>query len=270
MRGARIGITAARRAQEQVAIVRSLGGVPRHGPSIDVDHPAPDGPVRRALARALAEPLDIAVFMTGVGADHLAGVASRMGATARLAAALGEAQVIARGGKPRRALRALGVATDWVADPPESRAIRDALLRRGVAGRRVLVQCAGPDLDPLVPSLRAAGASVIAVHPYDIEPPPDAGGAVAIAREAVAGELEAITFTSAHAVNGFVALADRSGLDPSRLAGSPALLVAVGPVTADALRAHGLPIDVEPAVPRMGAMYQALAARLDRRRARPA
>ncbi len=270
MRGARIGITAARRAQEQAAIVRSLGGVPLHGPSIDVDHPSPDGPVGTALARALAAPLDIAIFMTGVGAAHLAGAAERAGQAGRLGAALASARVIARGGKPRRALRALGVEADWVAEPAESRTIREALVREGVAGRRVLVQCAGAEPDPIVPALRAAGASVVAVHPYDIEPPADAGGALALARAAVAGRLEAITFTSAHAVNGFVALAERTGPDPSRIAGSPALLVAVGPVTADALRAHGLPVDVEPATPRMGAMFQALAARLADRARRSA
>ena len=226
--------------------------------------------MRDALERALAAPLDAAVFMTGVGTAHLAGVARRMGAAERLLAALAAARVIARGAKPRRALRALGIEADWVADPPEGRTIRETLLREGVAGRRVLVQCAGAALDPIVPRLRAAGASVVAVHPYDIEAPADAGAAVAMAREAIAGDLEAITFTSAHAVNGFVALAERTGLDPSRIAGSPALLVAVGPVTADALRAHGLPVNVEPATPRMGAMFQALAARLAERAARPA
>lgn len=75
------------------------------------------------------------------------------------------------------------------------------------------------------------------------------------------GAIDAITFTSANAVNGLMAAVERSGLDIPEP--HPSVLVtAVGPVTRDALVAHGWRVDVEPETPRMGAMYQALAARL--------
>lgn len=265
MNGARVGITAARRADEQTALVRSLGGVPRHGPSVDIDVPAPDSALRETLGEMLAAPLDTAVFVTGVGARHLLEAAIREGMIAPVLAALRTARVIARGTKPRRVLRELGVPVHWTASPAESRVIRDVLLAEPVAGRRILVQCAGGSPDIMIAQLRAAGADVVEAHPYEIDVPPDARAAVSLAQDAVAGRLDALTFTSAHAVHGFVALAERAGIDVAAIGTQGALIVAVGPVTRDALLDHGLPVHVEPGTARMGAMFRELATALSLR-----
>ena len=50
MNGARVGITGTRRAEQQAALVRALGGVPVHGPSVDLDVPASDAALRAAVA----------------------------------------------------------------------------------------------------------------------------------------------------------------------------------------------------------------------------
>ena len=121
----------------------ALGGVPRHGPSVDIDQPAPDEVMRETLREVLAAPLDTAVFLTGVGARHLLTAATRTGLIGPLLAALRSAQVVARGGKPRRVLREFAIPVAWTAAPAESRVIRDALLAESLTGRRILVQCAG-------------------------------------------------------------------------------------------------------------------------------
>lgn len=262
MRGARVGITAARRAEEQAALVVALGGVPRHGPSVDADRPAADEVLAAIVADVLAAPPEIAVFLTGVGARHLFRAAEREGALDALLAALGRARIIVRGGKPRRVMRERGIPVDWVAQPAEGRVIRDRLLAEGVRGRRILVQCAGAAPDPMIAPLRTAGAEVVAAHPYEIDMPPSSRGALELARDAAAGRLEALTFTSAHAVHGFAAVAERAGLDAADVVGAGVVVAAVGPVTRRALHDHGLPVHVEPATPRMGAMFQALAATL--------
>jgi uroporphyrinogen-III synthase len=262
MNGARVGITAARRADEQAALVRALGGVPVHGPSVDVDVPAPDHVMRGTLEDLLASRLDIAVFLTGVGARRLFGAAARSDMLAAVMAHLRAARVIVRGTKPRRVLREFDVPIEWTASPAESRVIRDALLAEGVADRRILVQCAGAAPDAMIDALRAAGAQVVAAHPYAIDTPPDAAAALRLATEAAAGRLDALTFTSAHAVHGFVGLAERAGVDLDSVGTAGTLIVAVGPVTRDALLGFGLPVHVEPEVPRMGAMFRDLAAAL--------
>lgn len=262
MNGARVGITGTRRAEEQAALVRALGGVPVHGPSIDLDVPAPEDALRAAVRGILAAPPDVAVFVTGIGARHLLAAAQRDGTDDALREALRAARVVARGGKARRALREHDVPVAWTAEPPESRAVRDRLLAEGVTGLRILVQCAGAAPDLMVAPLRAAGAEVVEAHPYDIDVPPDARAAVALAEDAAAGRVDAITFTSANAAHGFAAIIERAGVDAAAIAGSGTLIAAVGPVTRAALASHGLPVHVEPATPRMGAMFHALAAAL--------
>lgn len=263
MNGARIGITGTRRATEQAALVRSLGGEPVHGPSVDIDVAVPDEDLRATIDALLAAPIDTAVMVTGVGTRHLVEAAVRQGLGDRVVASLRAARVIARGTKPRRVLRELGVPVAWTAAPPESRIIRDVLLGEPLAGRRILVQCAGGAPDLMIAPLRAAGAEVVEAHPYALDVPPDGQPAVDLAIAATRGGIDALTFTSAHAVHGFVALAERAGLDIAAI-GAGTLIVAIGPVTRDALIDNGLPVHVEPETPRMGAMFRATAAALAR------
>lgn len=269
MNGAQIGITAARRAEEQATLVRSLGGIPRLGPSVDVDHPVSDEVMRETLRRVLARPLDTAVFVTGVGARHLLDAATRLGMIEALLAALHVARVVVRGNKPRRVLREHSIPIEWTAVPAESRVIRDALLAEPLTGRRILVQCAGASPDVMITPLRAAGADVVEAHPYALDDPPDARGAIDLAHAAAEGRLDALTFTSAHAVHGFVALAERAGVDIDAVGTAGALITSVGPITREALLEHGLPVHVEPGTPRMGAMFHELAAALAQRRPAP-
>lgn len=245
--------------------MQSLGGVPVHGPSVDIDHPASDSVLCATLDQVLAAPLDTAVFVTGVGARHLLGAASRTDLLDPLLALLRAARVVVRGTKPRRVLREFAIPIAWTASPAESRVIRDALLTETLTGRRILVQCAGASPDVMIAPLRAAGAEVVAAHPYEIDAPPDARGAIELAQAAAEGRLDALTFTSAHAVHGFVALAERAGVSVTAIGATGALITAVGPVTRDALLEHGLPVHVEPETPRMGAMFHALSVALAHR-----
>jgi uroporphyrinogen-III synthase len=260
--GARIGITAARRAAEQAALVRNLGGEPVVGPVLRPDPPHPDEVVGPGVERLLSEPVDVIVFLTGVGARLIFEHAARAGREDDLRRRIAGARIVARGTKPRRALRALGIELDEVIDPPVTAAVRDRLLREPLAGRRVFVQGFGPDPTELTDPLAAAGAAVWSMSPYGAALPDDTEPAAALAREAAAGTLAAITFTSALAARQFAAIADHAGIDPGAVRASATLVVAVGPVTREALAAEGLPPDVEPETPRMGAMYQSLAAAL--------
>ncbi|MEW6583737.1 MAG: uroporphyrinogen-III synthase, partial [Actinomycetota bacterium] len=214
---------------------------------------------------ALAGPLDVAVFLTGVGAGLTLELARRTGREEDLRAALDAGRVIARGPKPRATLRAAGVRVDEVADPPHATAIRDALLAGGVAGRRILLQAYGAPVDEVAGPLRDAGAEVTVVSPYQGGWPDDQGPAQELARAAAAGELDALTFTSAQAARQFVVLAECAGVDVEALRASGVTIAAVGPVTRAALEAAGLPVHVEPENARMGAMYHALAAVLPSR-----
>lgn len=268
MNGARIGITAARRAPEQAALVSSLGGVPIIGSSLRPDAPEPDAVLAPAIEAVLAAPVDVFVFLTGVGAGVIFDYAQRTGREEQFRECLAAATIVARGTKPRRALRAVDVDVDVVVDPALVSHTRDILLQDDVAGRRFFVQGFGGDPVELTGPLRNAGAHVITLSPYAASLPDDPGPAAALARGAAGGELAAVTFTSALAARQFVGIAEDAGVDAGALNDCPALIVAVGPVTRAALEADGLQVDVEPETPRMGTMYQALASAL-RERASP-
>jgi uroporphyrinogen-III synthase len=105
----------------------------------------------------------------------------------------------------------------------------------------VLVPRAEDGRRELVDGLRAAGAEVIA---------PVAYRTVVAPREALAplvdaarrGAIDAVAFASPSAVRSVVA-----AFEPDLLPLARAALAAIGPTTADALRATGLPVVVEPA-----------------------
>lgn len=263
MNGARIGITGARRAAEQAALVTSLGGTPVVGPCIDVDRPSADADVMEALQRALAAPCDITVFTTGVGVRHLMDVADRHEVGDAFRHLIASSRSLVRGAKARRALRQVDLDADWMADPADSAAILAEIQRGPVADQRILVQCSGPETDVIVNPLRAAGVDVIDIHPYGIALPPDDLPGLALIRESAAGTLAAVTFTSAHAVHGFMALAERAGIDHPVADGIR--IVSIGHVTTAALLSHDLRVDLEPETSRMGAMFQALATDLAER-----
>jgi uroporphyrinogen-III synthase/sugar diacid utilization regulator/putative methionine-R-sulfoxide reductase with GAF domain len=258
-RGVRVGITAARKADEQAALVRSFGGVPVMGPSLRADESLPREEIARELVDALAGTIDIVVFLTGAGVEMLLSAARECGIEDRLGVALERARVIARGPKPRKALRAADIRIDATLDPPRMTAIRDLLLSEGVDGKRILIQGFGPPPRELATPLRRAGATVNVLSPYARGWPADPGPAMDLASQAARGKLDALTFTSAQAARQFMALADERGVDSDAINASGVMVVAVGPVTEAALAECGLTVHIAPERGKMGTMYRALA-----------
>jgi uroporphyrinogen-III synthase len=130
------------------------------------------------------------------------------------------------------------------------------LEEQGLAGRRVVVQRDGGG-PWLAEALRERGAEVVDVAVYRWDRPLDPAPALRLLESAAAGRIHALTFTCAYAVDTAFELAP----DPAALRealSSSVVAVAVGPVTAGALRAHGVERLVEPDRARLGTMVQAL------------
>jgi uroporphyrinogen-III synthase len=262
MRGFRIGITAHRRAAEQGRLVEALGGVPVFGRSLEADVPRRGAAFAEELRAALAERVDVAVFLTGVGARLTFATAARTGQEELLRERLRGAVVVARGPKPRRELRALGQRIDWSADPASTLLVRDRLLPEVRPGQGILVQAFAEPPDVLTGPLTAAGAGCRVINPYVLGWPQDQGPARRLAREAADGAIDALTFTTARAGQQFLAIAETAGVDVEDLARGGALVAAVGPVTQAALEAEGLRVHIVADPPRMGTMFRAVAAAL--------
>ncbi len=109
-------------------------------------------------------------------------------------------------------------------------------------GLRVLVTRPAHQRDELAMLLRDEGAEPVCVPAIRIEPPADVEPlSSAIAR---AAQYRWVVFTSANGVDAFFVEVARQGRD-ARVLGA-ARVCAIGPATAEALRAHGIVADVVP------------------------
>ncbi len=130
-----------------------------------------------------------------------------------------------------------------------------AALRRSLplAGRRFLLPRAESAREVLPEGLRRSGARVEVLPIYRTEPAPiDAG---ALRARLAAGEIDALSFTSPSTVRHFLAALD----GPARAAAARCAVVAIGAVTAEALRREGLAPSVVAERPGAEALVEALA-----------
>ncbi len=263
--GLRVASFEARMAGSMADLIRKHGGEPVEAPALR-EVPLGDNPEALAFAdRLIAGEFDLVIFLTGVGTRYLAQEIETKYARELWVGALRRAKVAIRGPKPLAPLRELGARVDLQA--PEPNTWRDLLAaldaRLPVAGLRVAVQEYGQPNPELIEGLEQRGATVARVPvyrwslPVDVEPLRRAIAAIA------AGEIGAVTFTSAQQVVHLleVAAADGQEADLRAVLARKVVVASIGPTTTEALRAHGLPVDVEPDHPKMGHLIMALAAR---------
>jgi uroporphyrinogen-III synthase len=260
--GFTVGITGHRRWEEQAEMLGRRGAQVQHGPVMHTNllHDADE--TVRATEQVLAAPVDHVVLTTAVGTRSWFAAADSAGLDVALVAACRRANVLARGPKARSAAIGAGLDVHWQAPGETSAELLARLAELGVAGTRVVVQRDGGE-PVLADGVRTLGAEVVDVPVYRWQLPDDPAPAQRLIDAAIGGRLDAMTFTCAYGVGATFALAD----DPDALAAAldgPVRAVAVGPVTAAALRRHGVVNVVEPERARLGAMIQALVADLSR------
>ncbi len=213
-----------------------------------------------ATEAAIAGGVDVVVLTTGVGTRSWLAAAESAGLDAALLRSCRDAQVVARGPKARSAGIGVGLEVCWQAPTETGVELLAHVAEMGVAGRRVVVQRDGGE--PLMAdAIAALGADVVDVPIYRWNPVDDPTAAHRLIESTVAARLDAVTFTCAYAVETTFALApDPDGL--ARALSGPVAAIAVGPVTASALRRHGARRVVEPVRARLGSMVQATIAEL--------
>jgi len=147
-------------------------------------------------------------------------------------------RVVAVGPKTARCIAAEGINPDLVPVDTRAEGVVAELLETGVAGQRILYPRAAL-ARPVIPErLSAAGAEVAAPVLYRTLPTGEGGG---LLRQALAGGLDAVTFTSSSTVTNLFELADEE--QRSVLKELP--LFSIGPETSKTMRRHGLPIAAE-------------------------
>ncbi|WP_312856039.1 uroporphyrinogen-III synthase [Nocardioides stalactiti] len=265
--GFRVGVTAARRADEQIALLERRGAEVVHAPALSVDPNRIDEEALQAATRAVLDrPVDIFLATTGIGMKSWLTAAERWGVMDELVEHLGKAEILARGPKSVGALRRFGLRELWA---PESEEFEDVLAHlrgRDLAGQRIVVQEHGQSLSMAAHALRRLGAEVTTVAIYRVHAAEDLEPMFGLVESVVGGRIDAVTFTAAPAINAMMEAAATAGHRDDLISAFQADVIAscVGPVTAAAFEMWGVP-SIYPERSRLAAMVKQLETELPSR-----
>jgi uroporphyrinogen-III synthase len=211
---------------------------------------APDSaPVEAWIGRFIANPFDDLVLMTGEGLRRMMKIVRQRGIEKEFVAAVGKSRKFARGPKPGRALREIGLEADITTEKPTSEGVAEMLSRLDLKGHRLGLQLyPEKDHSVLISAITACGAEVDTVLPYVYDSKAAETNILSAIDEMEAGRVDAIALTSSGQVRRLVDAAkahDREDQLRSALAKTP--IASVGPVVSDELKSYGLEADIYPA-----------------------
>lgn len=264
--GRRIGVTADRRFEEQAGLFRKRGAEVVHGPTLKTVDLSHDERLRRVTEDLVARPPGYLVVTTATGLRMWLEAAAGWGLDGALEAAVAGSVVVARGAKGASAVRGMGLPLAWRAPNETMEEVVAHLRSLDVSGARVALQLFDPEAHPSTGALRAAAGELVEVPVYRWCLPDDIAPAQRLVEAAVAGRLDAVTFTSQPAVHHLFRIAAGMGRDDAlRDAFNGGVLAGcVGPVCADAARDEGIEEPVWPDPPRLPGMVRTVEERLAR------
>ena len=261
LEGWRVGVTADRRADQQVeALCRRGADVVRGCTMHTVD--LSDDPRLREVSRSLVdEPPDAVVLQTGMGLNMWLEAMDGTEVGADLRSTLQTTEVLARGPKAVSAARRADLEVAWSAPNELFSQIVDHVAATG-GRRRIALQVDGTDEESLAAPLATSCGEVVVVPVYRWALPYDTRPAEALVSLICDGEVDAVTFTTRQAAVHLVDVAEAQGRRRDlveALDGTRVVPVSVGPVCSEAMRALGITGVVEPERARLVAMLDALA-----------
>ncbi|MEU9031410.1 uroporphyrinogen-III synthase [Streptomyces sp. NPDC048383] len=257
--GFTVGVTAARRADEFIALLKRRGAAVIHAPALRIVPLADDSELMAATKQLVDSPPDVVVATTAIGFRGWIEAADGWGIGEDLLARLRASELLVRGPKVKGAVRAAGLVESWSPASESLAEVLDRLLDGGVAGRRIALQLHGEPLPGFVEALRAGGADVVPVPVYRWMPPEDLAPLDRLLDAVAVGTVDALGFTSAPAAASLLSRAAERGLREAVLEAlrGPVLAACVGPVTALPLQAEDVPT-VQPERFRLGPLVQLL------------
>ena len=250
-----------RRAPELAKLIATYGGEPIVAPSMREVPLESNNEALAFVTRLRAGEFDMVVFLTGVGARALLGVAENAHERNEYVAALQRVKVVARGPKPVAALREIGITPAITAPEPNTwRELLRALDEAGkgsqeieLKGKRVAVQEYGASNPELLDGLGERGAQVTRVPVYQWALPDDLGPLRSAITAIAEGTVDVVLFTTAvQAIHLFQIAAEMNLEEAVRKGLSRTIVASIGPTTSEELERRGIRADLEPSHPKMG------------------
>jgi uroporphyrinogen-III synthase len=266
--GFRIGVTAARKYDEQVSLLERRGATVQWAPALSIEPNRVDESLHASTKEVLDRPVDLFLATTGIGMKAWFAAAEEWGLLEPLLESLDASEILARGPKSVGALRRRGLRELWA---PDSECFEDVLAHlrgRDLTDKRIVVQEHGQSLSMVAHALRRQGADVTTVTVYRVEPSADPEPMFRMIDLVADRELDAVTFTSAPAVAAMMEAAVSTGRRDEVLTAFQADVIAacVGPVTSAAFEMWGVPT-IYPDRSRLVAMVKQLETELPSRHA---
>jgi uroporphyrinogen-III synthase len=261
LHGLTVAAFESRMADEMRRLIERYGGRPLVAPSMR-EIPLQDN--REALEfgeRLLSGDYDMVILLTGVGVRTLLDVLKTRQPLETLTNALARVKLVTRGPKSLAVLKELGLAASLTV--PEPNTWKDLLEALDAslppAGLRVAVQEYGVSNTDLLDGLAERGAQVTRVPVYRWALPEDTGPLMTVIEAILAGNVDAMLITNAVQIDHAMQLLEsrfESGTDRLGQAAKHMLIASVGPTASERLRQYGLPVDLEPSHPKMGALVK--------------
>lgn len=261
--GRLIGITAERRAHQQVRYLTSRGAATHWAPVLRTVDGADRPQLLEAAKAAINQPPDVLIVQTGQGlrwwletlpSDHAAALIKSLSDTA----------IWCRGSKAASAVRHAGLGVSWMAPNESTRDIAQHLGAVDLTGRRVLIQLDGSEDQQLLRAAEAGSADVFGLDVYRYRLPDDRGPAQELIAAVVSGKMDAVTFTASPQIRHLREIAAELGqqADLDLAFGNNCLASVVGPVCAETARTAGWSNIIEPETPRLLPMLESLRSEL--------
>lgn len=264
LEGLRVVAFESRMAEAMRQLIERHGGTPLIAPAL---REIPLEANQEALAfadRVFAGQVDVLICMTGVGTRTLFEAIGTRHARGPLLKTLESVKVVARGPKPVKVLTEAGVKGFLTV--PEPNTWRDVLAlldaQAPVRGQRVAVQEYGASNEPFLQALRERGADVSRVPVYRWALPDDLRPLQEAIQAIVNGMIDVALFTNATQVDHLHQVATERGVADRLTQALQRIVVgSIGPISSEALRRYGDPVDLEPSHPKMGILVAEMAAR---------
>ncbi|MWB98290.1 uroporphyrinogen-III synthase [Agromyces sp. MMS17-SY077] len=266
LEGFRIGVTSDRRAGDLIDAFERRGASVLHAPTLHIANAHRDDPVIEATHDIIAARPDVLLATTAYGVRRWFEVADAAGLGDDLVDALSNTSILVRGPKARGGIRAAGLDDVGMSREETTPSLVDKVLEEFPSGLTVAVQLHGMTDAPQLDRLRAVHPRVLTVAPYQWREPDEGDTRVARLIDAVcSAQLDAVTFTSAPAVDALLATAATLGRERELIAAlrDSVLVAAVGPVTAAPLVDVGIS-PIQPDRFRMGALIRLVCEELER------
>jgi uroporphyrinogen-III synthase len=253
-----------RRAAEVATLITRYGGRPVVAPALrELPLDSNTAALDFAAALLLGE-IDIAVFLTGVGARAIIEIFEQAHPGGDIRAALSKVRVAVRGPKPASVFREFGIPV-WLT-APEPNTWRELLAvmeasGQSLEGARIAVQEYGVPNAELVAALTARGASVLPVPVYKWALPEDLDPLRRAVAAIAGGAIDVLLLTSGVQLAHLWQVVETMGCEgPFRYGLSSTFIASIGPTTSEEIRRRGLTPDLEASHPRLGYLIKEAAA----------